>query len=190
METKRPPRVSDPETSRAVSQIYDDLNAIADAVGTGQGQTHRERSSTEGEVGDIKIGRAGLGKYAVMAKTEDGWVESDELSFMDKKSKGSSSSGTGDGITESSLDADGYAKFGNGFIMQWGSITNAADHEFDITFPINFPNECFSVVINRQDGDLKTLAVNAINVTKTKFSINRHDTIDGDITINYVAVGY
>jgi len=87
METKRPPRVSDPETSNAVNQIYDDLNAIANAVGTGQGQTHKEGSSTEGEIGDIKIGRAGLGKYAVMAKTEDGWVESDELSFMDKKDK-------------------------------------------------------------------------------------------------------
>ena len=91
METKRPPRVSDPETSNAVNQIYDDLNAIANAVGTGQGQTHKEGSSTEGEIGDIKIGRARLGKYAVMAKTEDGWVESDELSFRDEKEKGSTS---------------------------------------------------------------------------------------------------
>ena len=85
METKRPPRVSDPETSRALSQIYDDLNAIADSVGTGQGKTHKETSSTEGNIGDIKIARTGLGKYAVMAKTEDGWVESDELFFRGTK---------------------------------------------------------------------------------------------------------
>ena len=92
-------------------------------------------------------------------------------------------------IEDSKLSANGYVKFGNGFIVQWGSDTRADDDEYDITFPINFPNECFSVVINRQDGGTKQYAVNAINFTKTKFSINRHDTIDDDITINYVAIG-
>jgi len=188
METKRPPRVSDPETSKAVSQIYDDLNAIANAVGTGQGQTHREGSSTEGEVGDIKIGRAGLGKYAVMAKTEDGWVESDELSFRDKKNKGSSSSGTGDGITESSLGVKGYVKFGNGFTIQWGYFPSTSDSAQSFTYTgvagvgaINFNN---GTLVVTYDVGGKTDAKSS-----TGFTFNRLDEYSNEI-VYFIAIGY
>jgi len=187
METKRPPRVSDPETSRAVSQIYDDLNAIADAIGTGQGRTHREGSSTEGEVGDIKIGRARLGKYAVMAKTEDGWVESDELPFRDeRKKKGSSSGGTGDGITESSLGAKGYVKFRNGFTIQWGYFTSTIDGSQAFTYTSvgarSFDNNTFIVTY---DVGGRTLAK-----SRSGFTFNRLDEYDDDVTVYFIAIGY
>lgn len=189
METKRPPRVSDPETSNAVNQIYDDLNAIANAVGTGQGQTHKEGSSTEGEIGDIKIGRAGLGKYAVMAKTEDGWVESDELSFMDKKSKGSSSSGTGDGITESSLDAKGFAKFGNGFIMQWGTQHIASNSAITIILPIAFPSQALNVVATMGTTANYDHSSN-IGASCTTTVVTIRNNSGSGYNINWFAIGY
>tara|TARA_R100000093_G_scaffold67054_2_gene38369 strand:+ start:1584 stop:2174 length:591 start_codon:yes stop_codon:yes gene_type:complete len=196
METKRPPRVSDPETSNAVNQIYDDLNAIANAVGTGQGQTHREGSSTEGEVGDIKIGRAGLGKYAVMAKTEDGWVESDELSFMDKKSKaslweetGSSSSETSDGITESSLDTDGFAKFGNGFIMQWGTQEIGSNSTVAITLPIAFPSQALNVVATMGTTGNHDYSSN-IGASCTTTVVTIRNNSGSAYNINWFAIGY
>jgi hypothetical protein len=39
---------------------------------------------------------------------------------------------------------DGYVKFDNGLIMQWGQETATATTE-TVTFPIPFPNECLNV---------------------------------------------
>lgn len=65
----------------------------------------------------------------------------------------------GDGITQSSLNENGYAKFKNGLIIQWGKMILNTGHElitqtggigFDgdsrISFPTQFPTKCFSVV--------------------------------------------
>ena len=39
---------------------------------------------------------------------------------------------------------DGYIKFGNGLIMQWGQETSSSDTE-TVTFPIPFPNACLNI---------------------------------------------
>ena len=54
----------------------------------------------------------------------------------------------GDGITGSNLNGNGYVKFGNGLIIQWGS--SYADDKSDnatitVRFPISFSSSCFNV---------------------------------------------
>lgn len=87
------------------------------------------------------------------------------------------------------INENGYIELPGGMIMQWGSDTRQDDDTYDVLFPIPFPNDCFSVVVNRQQSGAN-LPMYAINITKTKFSINRDDGIDDEQTINYIAIGH
>lgn len=44
-----------------------------------------------------------------------------------------------------SYDTNGYHKFPNGFIIQWGEADNGQDTE-TVTFPLAFPTTCYQVV--------------------------------------------
>jgi hypothetical protein len=48
----------------------------------------------------------------------------------------------GGGIIAKNIAANGYIKFENGLIMQWGYYKGAST---SITYPITFPTECFIV---------------------------------------------
>ena len=49
------------------------------------------------------------------------------------------------GIVSANLAQNGYVKFANGFILQWGYY-DKADNAASWTFPISFPNRCWTVV--------------------------------------------
>ena len=87
----------------------------------------------------------------------------------------------------------GYTYLPNGILLQWGFDTRNSDEAYVIQYPIPFPNSTFSVTVNRQSGnadtDHKTWAVEATTFTKTGFTIDRHDNISGEQTINYMAIG-
>lgn len=66
----------------------------------------------------------------------------------------SSSGGKGDGITDVDANENGYAKFANGFLIQWGSknapelaITNPVAVD-NVTFNSPFPNNCLNIVLS------------------------------------------
>lgn len=57
------------------------------------------------------------------------------------------------GITESQLSANGYAKFGNGLMLQWGQMDiSPNDHAGDVTFPVEFPTACLNVGLTASEG--------------------------------------
>ena len=64
---------------------------------------------------------------------------------------GGGSSDKGDGITQSNLQSNGYAVFGNGLIVQWGNQTieksSASYQTGEITFPKSFSIACFGVML-------------------------------------------
>lgn len=53
------------------------------------------------------------------------------------------------GIVAASLTANGYVKFANGLILQWGNASEKRDEDVDnsTTFPIAFPSTCFTVLL-------------------------------------------
>ena len=91
-------------------------------------------------------------------------------------------------LKESVADVNGYTYLPNGILLQWGTGTSTSDGDQDFNFPTPFPNVCFSVTVNRQVPG-PSAPMSAINITSTKFTINRTDGIDGSNTINYIAVG-
>ncbi len=71
---------------------------------------------------------------------------------------------TGSGITSSTVSANGYAKFSNNLMIQWGTYTSigpdtggtATSAEETISFPASFPSQCFSVVWGINGDPLKS----------------------------------
>ena len=55
-----------------------------------------------------------------------------------------------DSLDVSRFADDGYIKFGNGLIMQWGQETSSSATE-TVTFPIPFPNACLNITCTDYD---------------------------------------
>ena len=112
----------------------------------------------------------------------------------------------GDGITGSNIKDNGYVKFNNGLIIQWGN--NYADKTGDsatitVNFPIPFSSSCFAVSLSTRLDTHSGLAdvwaeLLQDKVTKTGFSYQFQYTTDsyagmggfsGKIGVSYIAIG-
>lgn len=60
----------------------------------------------------------------------------------------------GVGIVAANLAQNGYVKFSNGLILQWGITGSVSTFEYtDVTFPIAFSSACYGCVASVQTGD-------------------------------------
>ena len=86
------------------------------------------------------INISGNAASATNADKVDGYHASDIINRI-------SAANTG-GIVAASLTENGYAKFANGLILQWGNASGYDDDEDNsTTFPIAFPSTCFVVLL-------------------------------------------
>jgi hypothetical protein len=98
-------------------------------------------------------------------------------------------------VGESIADVNGYTYLPNGILIQWGIDTSDVDGSHTITFPIPFPNNCFSVVVNHKlTGGWNTDAkygypITAASYDTNGFVINRNDAASATINLNYMAIG-
>lgn len=87
------------------------------------------------------------------------------------------------GIVAQRLEDNGYVKFANGFIIQWGNKTSP------VTFPIAFPTDCLNVVatiqINGDDGNMSKNRLYVNRISNASFSIQNPQG-----SYRYFAVGY
>mgnify|MGYP003114947443 CR=1 FL=1 len=81
---KRAPAVEDPQLNRVITQLYDDMNEIINAVN--QGSTSEEKSGYEGKSGDIRLSKQPDNSYEIEGRTDEGWA-STSLTFSEKESK-------------------------------------------------------------------------------------------------------
>ena len=89
-------------------------------------------------------------------------------------------------ISASSVAANGYTKFNNGMIIQWGSKTSTTG-SFSVTFPTAFTSACYSVVAV---GGSNTSAASNVSASKTSFTCQAYYGGDnGSATIYWVAIG-
>lgn len=73
----------------------------------------------------------------------DGYHASDILNRITAANTG--------GIVAASLTSNGYVKFANGLILQWGNASGRGDEDTSTTFPIAFPYTCFVVLLTTKN---------------------------------------
>ena len=85
---------------------------------------------------------------------------------------------------------DGYVKFGNGLILQWGQETSAATTEV-VTFPISFPIACLKIVATPYESGSASAddGAVAVSVLPTTTGVTFNSTADWG-TIFWQAIGY
>ena len=103
----------------------------------------------------------------------------------------------GSGIVDASAGSNGYAKFGNGLIVQWGASSEASTVHYQ-SFPISFPNACFLVVGSRlkADSSATLVPVSDDSTSAYKFFISSwstsgfsYETNSSAAKISYIAIG-
>ena len=95
-------------------------------------------------------------------------------------------SSIGGTISAASLNTNGYVKFSNGFIIQWGKHYYNNDNPW-VSFPISFTSACYSVVASFADtiatvGD----ALKTTDISKNRFAIDANYKY---INVCYIAIG-
>ena len=100
------------------------------------------------------------------------------------------------GIVAQSLGTNGYVKFNNGFILQWGHLSSVPQNQQwqSVTFPISFTSAAYTVLatLGRSAGASGTIAalVNTNAITKTGFQVmGDFDTNASTGNIYWIALG-
>ena len=96
---------------------------------------------------------------------------------------------TGGGIVAALLEQNGYVKFSNGLILQWGTATK---NGYATSFPLTFPARCLAVVATYvlQEGSSywqKPLSLQAI--TRSSFTAATASGWGANDTARWIAVG-
>ena len=143
----------------------------------------------------------------VVGKLTNATIDASKVEGLESYVNGKIPESKGDGIVESkvSLLGAGYAKFGNGLILQWGraSITRDKFNEqpHSITFPLEFAEKCYIVTAGTEAeiDDSNTSSVDTViqvkSITKTGFKFMAQEFYKNSyndwtvLSCNYVAIG-
>ena len=90
-------------------------------------------------------------------------------------------------IIASNLGGNGYFKFSNGLLIQYGK-TSISQNTTSINFPIAFPSSCFTVV----SGGTSTIVRDVQTLSTTKFTIELNSdffTMKGTLPFFWIAIG-
>lgn len=79
--------------------------------------------------------------------------------------------------------------FSNGMIIKTGAATSTSDLSEDFDFAIPFPGAVVSVVLSRL-GTNTAIPLTPGTISVSKFTVNRNDSITGDVDFTWIAIGY
>ena len=99
--------------------------------------------------------------------------------------------GTLGGIVGGSLTQNGWVKFSNGLILQWGTY-NMNSQSVSVTFPISFSSSCLNVIgvaTRANDSDGKTPGYDATSISKTGFICTNGTNHLVNLNMRYLAIG-
>lgn len=90
-----------------------------------------------------------------------------------------------------SKNSNGYTKLPNGLILQWGMGTTGSSGAITVTFPITFPNYCFSLSAIAYGGVDTNVMVNNANNTEFDTTTFKSDgNLWGNRNFKWIAIGY
>ena len=99
--------------------------------------------------------------------------------------------GTGGGIVAASLTANGYVKFANGLILQWGVVSSSESGIKEYSYPIAFPTACHAIVMARTRATA-SMGSNGEAIFPYKSSASKFEVwvyTSNSYPLNWIAVG-
>lgn len=128
-------------------------------------------TSTVNNYAPTKTGTGASGTWGINitgnAATADTATDADKLDGYHASDIIKITAANAGGIVAASLTENGYAKFANGLILQWGNARERKDTENSTSFPIAFPSTCFTVLLTPKRYIVST---GIISQSKTSFT--------------------
>ena len=93
-------------------------------------------------------------------------------------------------IVAALLEQNGYVKFNNGLILQWGVATQ---NGYATSFPLTFPAQCLAVVATydlQTDSSYWQYPLSVQNSARSSFTIATKSNWGANDTACWIAVGY
>ena len=88
----------------------------------------------------------------------------------------------------SNLSQNGYQKFSNGLMLQWGYVDGSATVSYRVTMPMSFYNTTYNVfaTVNKPSSDNSTYSASPLATSKTvsAFYINRNYASGGSVGLS------
>lgn len=130
--------------------------------------------------------KAGGYTFRLNHNTSDTWIPVISSGNIDYVLKGEiANTWTGGGIVAASLATNGYVKFANGLILQWGTITTSEAGNQLQTYPLSYASTVYATVINQQTGNASDWADAHITYTST----SQFRWYSGAGTWRYISIG-
>ena len=95
---------------------------------------------------------------------------------------------TNNGIVAALLEQNGYVKFANGLILQWGDNRVTSAHGW-VNFPITFNKICFTCVPVYTDYGASPTYISEMALSKKDVTGFNFRTAANKITLSYIAIG-
>ena len=151
-------------------------------------------TSTVNNYAPTKTGTGASGTWGINitgnAATADTATDADKLDGYHASDIIKITAANAGGIVAASLTENGYAKFANGLILQWGNCVLPSRDWNEVKFPINFPNaccmtsSCIMAVNNLASGSPVTVK----SYSQSSFIAAVYDGYEWNC--NWIAVGY
>ena len=96
------------------------------------------------------------------------------------------------GIIASNLAQNGWVKFANGLIVQWGTIPRASDGLRTVYYPISFSQTPFTLSISRQGNESKPAALEGNTLLARKINAREFKILYAAVEyypVDYIALG-
>lgn len=95
-------------------------------------------------------------------------------------------------IVSGSVGTSGYVQLGNGLYLQWGQFTMTITSTGSVTFPIAFPNSCFSCVITPggSNNPRSIFYVSAVSAASFNWAYAAEGGSSASYTSYYIALGH
>ena len=103
--------------------------------------------------------------YGVVTSSQNGLMSPAMLALL----------GSGGGITAASLSPNGYVKFANGWIVQWGTYIENGTYTWH-KFPITFTSNCWGLYTTARTPSTTTTVTAATTITVRNITLSQFET--------------
>lgn len=93
-------------------------------------------------------------------------------------------------IVAANLAQNGYVKFSNGLILQWGFLSGGGSADFTWTYPQSFTSSVYSIQLAIRSGGSNTASYNAFKTTS--YSLTKwqgYMSLKEDVSFFLLAIG-